>query len=84
MNEEEPSDIIGGEREEGMCVCGKHMRKVSVHLNYVTWKCEFCGRKDTRWEGARPFEPLEDKIGEYSSYLVDIINKVEEKENERI
>jgi len=31
------------------------MRKVSVHLNYVVWKCSYCGRKEVLWGGANPW-----------------------------
>ena len=31
------------------------MRKVSTHLNYVVWKCSFCGRKEVLWSGTDPW-----------------------------
>ena len=67
---------------EGECVCGKQMRKVSEHLEYVVWKCESCGRKETRRKGARPFafERSEAKAEVSSSYLVDVIAEVLEEE----
>jgi len=68
------------ELREGECVCGKRMKKVGEHLNYIVWKCEFCGIKETRMKGAQPFEAIVDKIGEYSPYLTDVIAEVLEEE----
>jgi len=80
----ENSDIIGGKTEEGMCVCGERMRKVSVHLNYIVWKCEHCGRKDNRMKGARPFEVVVETDGKLKvtkvSLFDDILTVLEKKE----
>jgi len=67
---------------DGKCVCGEQMRKVSKHLDYVVWKCDFCGRKETRRKGARPFafEMNKAEAEVSSSYLIDVIAEVLEEE----
>lgn len=70
-------DIIIKEIEEGTCVCGQRMKKVSKHLNYVVWKCESCGRREPRWEGARPHSLSEASKQELILAGCSIFNNIE-------
>ena len=67
------------------CVCGKFMHKVNTHLNYVVWKCSFCGRKEVLWKGTDPWnakkrlppEPVEDEVKKEITFSIgDALNEV--------